>query len=239
MVRFFGDNAEHAQRARIDSFVTALYGAYESFDSKQLKTDINVIAGFLYSKNRLNRDFKVYNDLDDIDDPILMSTKADSTSVFVRIEATKNIFSLLGCQFGPWLMAKYHHVRQEGYDEHSVLGELHSDRMRFHFIDTVVGLNMESEFQSKEHDGRSVKFTFRGGWNCQPLREHSPYSVSVEGVTMDESAKVHYNVTNSAIAIANIAIRFDANLTLTGTWTGRFSKDTVINNVSAGIEYAF
>jgi outer membrane autotransporter protein len=226
---FSGERADSDQRARVSSFTTALYGAYESFDDSNLKTDISAVVGFSYSKNRLQRTWE----------DVALSTKADSTNIFLRAEAVKNMFSIGGCQLGPWLAAKYHHVRQEGYDERSAIGEVHSDRARFHFMDTVVGINIEKEFLSTVHADRLAKFSLRGGWNFQPLRKNSPYNMSAEGMPISETDSVNYGSRNSAIIIANVAMRMTSNFTLTGTWTGRFSKDATINNISVGAEYAF
>lgn len=131
---FSGENSATAQKARHDSYVAALYGAYESFNGEKLKTDISVIGGFSYGKNKLR-----WNEPD-----LSRSAKVNAVDIFAKGEFTGNVVSFSGCQCGPWLSAKYHHVRQDAYEEHDVdSGSVRTDPVTYHFIDTIVGLNLE------------------------------------------------------------------------------------------------
>ncbi|MDR1595494.1 MAG: autotransporter outer membrane beta-barrel domain-containing protein [Puniceicoccales bacterium] len=228
---FSGDVAATDQSANHDHYTAALYGAYESFSEENLKTDISAVGGFSYSKNKLH-----WTSAD-----TGRSASVDAVDIFAKINFIKNVFSFSGCQCGPWLSAKYHHIRQEAYEERDILiNPIRTDATNYDFIDTVVGLNLEVESGGDTSIDNTTKFTIRAGWNCQPLRKNSDYNVYIDGLQANGNYhNEEYGVKNSAIFLANVARKLNSNWTLTGTWVGRFSKDVSNNNFSIGAEYTF
>jgi hypothetical protein len=91
-----------------DIYAVKLFGTYESFDDKCLKTNIGVILGYNLSRDKLYvGDFaiytlKIFNEIPDI--------KFVSNSIFLGVEFIKNLYAYNGYQFGLWLKANYSHT---------------------------------------------------------------------------------------------------------------------------------
>jgi uncharacterized protein with beta-barrel porin domain len=165
----------------------------------------------------------------------------NAVDIFAKGEFTGNVVSFSGCQCGPWLSAKYHHVRQDAYEEHDVdSGSVRTDPVTYHFIDTTVGLNLEKEILQNDSPTEVTKLTIRAGWNCQPLRKRYNYNIYVDGIPAEKAYDDEkFGARNSLILSAHISHRLSHSWTVAGSWTGKFSKDTRNNSVSLGAEYSF
>ncbi|MDR2779030.1 MAG: hypothetical protein LBB16_01950 [Puniceicoccales bacterium] len=234
-----------AYREKISSeniYAAAVFAAYEAFNSKKLKTDINLFAGFEYAKNEISR----------IDEnEIFFHGSAKSNILFAYFECIKNLFRRDNWQFGPWVFIKYHYVTQDGYDDVSDDNPAKSQRIggvKFDFLDTILGCNIEYEhtsitdyeyFGNKEQNGnnaRGMRLFFRGGLGIQPIRK---CSIVDHEVDTGEYPMLRYPPKRYAMVVAGFREKFDEHWELAGSWKGTFGKNFAMHVVTLGVGYNF
>jgi hypothetical protein len=231
---FFGDAVGYEKIAKHDMYVAALFGAYETFNSRHLKTNCNMTLGVGYADTKLHR----------VDiQPATFDAKMGAVSLFTNVELIKNLRVYNGFHFGLWLNANYSHVKQNGYVEstRADLGAQHVSKVNYDFLDTVIGMSVEKEVINASRLDQKLELALRIGWNCQPMRRHSSARVFTENsVAHWEFTPVFgYPARNSAIISANFMAKLNKNWNVSGTWISRFAKNIKNNTVSLGIEYDF
>lgn len=227
-VNFHGSAIGKKQKSKQDNYLGALYGAYEAFNEKNLKTDLNLSCGFGYTKHRLNRVDQQgagYN------------AKMKSNNFFLSAEFIKNLYAVQGIQFGLWLRADYNHIHQKAYSENGGAGAQSISKAKFDFLDTTVGVNIEKEIQNSSNSDRSLRLYMKAGWNCQPVRSHSTIVAGVNG--KDSVVSPHFGSHNSAVFTAGLRQKLNARWDLIGEWNGSFNKKHSNNLVTLGAGYTF
>jgi hypothetical protein len=231
---FFGNAVGNKKIAKHDMYVAAVFGAYESFNDRQLKTNCNVTAGIGYADTKLSRTDLQSNVFD---------AKMGATSLFTNVEFTKNLCVCNGFNVGLWLNANYSHIKQNGYAEstRAEIGAQHVSKVNHDFLNLIFGLNVEKEILNPSRLDQKLKLAFRLGWDRQPVRDHTSARV------FTSNAIAHWEFTpvfgypsrNAAVASANFMAKLDKNWNISGTWTGRFAKEMKANTFSLGVEYDF
>ncbi|MDE6432296.1 MAG: autotransporter outer membrane beta-barrel domain-containing protein, partial [Opitutales bacterium] len=230
-INFRGLAIGKKQTAKQDNYIGMLYGAYESVNDKNLKTDLNLSFGFGYTNNRVSR-------IDEKD--FGYNAKVKSNDILVSAEFIKNVYAVQGIQFGLWLKADYNRIHQKSYNESASNGGKSAQsvsKVNFDFLDTTVGINIEKEICNSSRADRSLRLYARAGWNCQPLRHHSTISAEISGKSgvVDPEFGSH----NSAVFIAGLRQRLNANWEIIGEWNGSFNKKHSNNVVTVGAGYSF
>ncbi|MDE6432469.1 MAG: autotransporter outer membrane beta-barrel domain-containing protein [Opitutales bacterium] len=227
----FTDSAISSQTDKQDNYLGAIYGAYETFDAKNLKTDINLSLGFGYTEHELSRrDVWNYG----------YKSKMKSSNMFFSAEFIKNLYEVQGIQFGLWAKADYNHIRQKSYTERALNGGTCAQSVKkanFDFIDMTLGVNIEKEIQISSNSDRRLRVYMRAGWNCQPVHGHSTILASIHNQTNVMSTD--FGSKNSAVFVAGCRQRIDANWDIFGEWNGSFNKKHSNNVITLGAGYTF
>jgi hypothetical protein len=231
---FFGSATGLGKSAKQDFYTVELFGAYESFNDKLLKTNLGIFFGYSYSSDRLRRmdaNFSVFNG------------KIRSHSIFMTIELVKNLYAYKGCQFGLWLRANYNHIAQKGYDETTTatVGAQHVSAVNHDLITTLVGLNVEKEILDPEHADKKWLLSLKAGWECQAVQKISDATVTFDNnFGIGEITPIfRYPSKHVAIGTLSVSRKFNANWSVVGSYAGRFNKDTSTHTLSCGVEYSF
>lgn len=227
----FTDSAISSQTDKQDNYLGAIYGAYETFDAKNLKTDINLSLGFGYTEHELSRrDVWNYG----------YKSKMKSSNIFFSAEFIKNLYEVQGIQFGVWAKADYNHIRQKSYTERALNGGTCAQSVKkanFDFVDMTLGVNIEKEIQISSNSDRRLRVYMRAGWNCQPVHGHSTILASIHNQTNVMSTD--FGSKNSAVFVAGCRQRIDANWDIFGEWNGSFNKKHSNNVITLGAGYTF
>lgn len=222
-----GDNLGDKQ----DNYLLAAYGAYESFNEHNLKTDFNICFGFGYGEHKLSRSDaqKYYYD-----------AKMKSNSVFIHAEYIKNLYSIRGVQFGLWLKANYHHTHQKRYKESSSNGGAavrEFSKVNSDSLNTTVGVNIEKELHSALRADSRLRLFMRAGWNCQPLRNHSTLTARTMGTSFHPDSD--FCLHDSFIISAGFREKFNTHWDVVAEWNGSYNKRSSNNIVSLSLGYSF
>jgi outer membrane autotransporter protein len=229
---FFG-SAALGRLTRHDAYTLALFGAYESFNDKRLKTNIGAILGCCYGKDRLSWTDSASNTCDG---------KFRSDNIFIGLEFIKNLYAHKGYQFGLWLRANYGHIAQKEHDEATAMGVQHVSSVNHNLLTTVVGINVEKEIFNQEHaDDKKLTLSLRAGWECQAIRKHSDITITFDdnlGIgeyapTMGRPSK------NAAIVFFGAVKKLNTHWNIVGSYIARFNKNISSHNLSCGVEYFF
>jgi hypothetical protein len=222
----------------------ALFAAYEGFDAKKLKMDINLCAGLGYGNDKL---FRIDNDGNVFD------SKMKSHNGFISLEGIKNLAACNDVQVGLWLRADYNHIREGGYDEKTSSTAIdrcgHISSTSFNFLNTIVGVNVESEIGSAPaNEGEqfatagssSLRLYMRAGWNWQPVRKHSKASAYVGALTNNTfTPTVGLASRHGAVIEAGFREKLNVHWDIVGQWTAFFSKNQTDSLFSLGVGYNF
>jgi hypothetical protein len=231
---FSGSAIGVEESAKHDIYMVEFFGAYESFDDKQLKTNVGVTFGYCWGCDRLHR---VHSKLG------IFDAKVRSNNIFVGAEFVKNMYTYEGCQFGLWLRGNYSHIAQKGYDETTTaaVGAQHVSAVHHNFFITVVGFNVEKEIFDPEHSDERWLFSLKVGWECQAVRKHSDATILISNpFAIGEIIPAYGQPGNhSAIGSLSASRNFNDHWRITGSYSGRFGKDTSSHSLSCGAFYSF
>jgi hypothetical protein len=222
------------ESAKHDICMVELFGAYESFDDEQLKTNVGVTFGYGHGKDRLKR----------VDSALgVFDAKVRSHNIFVGLELIRNLYASRGYQFGLWLRANYGHIAQKGHDDSTTatFGAQHVSAVNHNFFTTVLGLNVEREILDPEHPQGRWLLSLRVGWECQAVRKHSDATILIDNNFGIGEIVPAYGQPgkNSAIGIFAVSKKFDDHWSIVGSYTGRLGKDISSHNLSCGVQYSF
>jgi hypothetical protein len=211
-----------------------LFGAYESFDDKRLKTNVGISLGYGYGNDRLHR---VNPGLGVFDG------KIRSHNIFASMEFVKNLYAYEGCQFGLWLRANYSRVSQKGHGETTAaaFGAQHVSAVDHNLFTTVIGLNVEREIFDPKHADKGWLLSLKAGWECQPMRKHSDATILVDNNFGIGAITPAYGQPgkHSAIATLTVSKNLNINWNIVGSYTGKFNKDISTHSASCGVQYSF
>jgi hypothetical protein len=231
--KFFGSVSEKDMSVKQDMYTGALLAAYESFSEKNLKTNMNLLAGIEHTDGKISRT-KMNNGK--------FNAKTCSNNQFVCFELIKNMYRNGNWQIGPWVFAQYDHIEQKGYEGAYSDGEkVNIPESKFHFLDMAIGVNFEceftkntdAEFQEEEKDNKAKFRLFcKAGFGFQPIRKCSNGNVSL-------GSMLRYTSKHYALIIAGFRSKLDEHWDLVGAWKGVFSNDFSNNIVSFGVGYNF
>ncbi len=223
----FKGNLVNTQTAKEDLYVASVYGAYESFDKKNLKTDINVFLGFGYGESRLKRVDSKSN---------VYSGTMKSHNESISIEFIKNLYAIHDVQIGLWLKMDYNHIHQRGYSEKGNKSFAKSvSKANFDLLNTTVGVNIERELQNFSNEKSRLRLYMKAGWNCQPVRD------SISGVVTNASfvPNVSFGSRNTGVVAAGFREKFNEHWDMVGEWNGTFSRKQSDNVITLGLGYSF
>jgi hypothetical protein len=197
-----------------DVCAARFFGAYESFNDKCLKTNIGVILGYNYGRDRIRQG----ND----------DSKFASHGLSLGLEFIKNLYAYDGYQFGLWLRANYSFISKKLlHDGDGSMKFLHN------FLATVVGLNVEKEiFQNAD---KKTTLSLKTGWECR-----MQHIVSDETSNNSNETTGHkYPAKSVAIVSIGISQKLNSHWNIAGSYSARFGKDFLSHSLSGGIEYSF
>jgi hypothetical protein len=235
--RLSGSIYDRSRTSEQEMCAALVFGAYETFNEKHLKTNINATVGVGHIENKLHR-------VDHKFSPSIFDAKVKSYSAFANAEFVKNMCACRGFHFGLWTAINYNRVCQDSYSESahnpsdSTIAR-HFDKLHHNFLDTIVGINIEKEIQSAKYSDAKLRILCRAGWDHQN-HDHSDVKVYVAGLRMlDEFTNFGCPAKNSAVVVLSLTGVLDRHWSFVGSWTGRFNKDMSNNVVTCGIEYDF
>jgi hypothetical protein len=222
-----------------DVYTVGLFGAYESFDDKCLKTNIGVILEYSHSRDRLyDVNLNILNILNAFNmDEQILNVKFVSHNIFLGAEFIKNLCAYGGFQFGLWLQANYSHISQHSNE---ILGGYRA-KLDHDFLATVVGLNVEKE--AFKHTNKKLALSLKAGWEFRVVQSFDFVRTFATFVTAaafnDVNRLSRYPVRNAAVISFRASQKLNDHWSIVGSYTGRFSKNFLAHNLSAGIEYSF
>ncbi|MDR1528640.1 MAG: autotransporter outer membrane beta-barrel domain-containing protein [Puniceicoccales bacterium] len=212
-----------------DAYAIRMFGAYESFNDKCLKTNIGVILGYNHSKDR----YQVGN----LNIPELKTVggRLASHSAFLEVEFIKNLYACKGYQFGLWLKANYIHIFQHTFMVYGFHGgsrrSMLIDKTNHDFLATVVGLNIEKEFK---HVNRTLVLFLKTGWECRVIQR-----TFITIIPTSANSKGEFPIRNAAIISFGASQKLGEHWGIGGSYSAELSKDFLAHSLSGGIEYAF
>lgn len=218
------------QNARQDIYSGALYGAYETYDVAMLKTNINLLAGSSYMRNKIYRN-----------SPIGHTYRASFSGLdlFASLEITRSLWNLGGWQIGPWAECSYHHLHQRQYAEqapNSIIAQT-LRAVDYDVMNTILGLNFERNFLCASNSGTGLKAYAKVGWNCRPIGKHHTKGTLREGQIYEPRFQLNdRHAVTTAIGFCNhLSKKWD----IVGNWQGNFSGNYAQNCVSLGFGCQF
>jgi hypothetical protein len=201
-----------------------LFSAYESFNDKCLKTNIGVILGYGYGKDKSRIGDK--GNMGELD------IKSTSHSILLGVEFIKNLYAYDGYQFGLWLKTNYGHIFLR-IDDNEKLRSSDKDcnhNFKHNFLSTVIGLNVEKE--TFNHADKKLILSLKVGWEFQIKYKTISFASS-------DSFSWLYPIKNTIILSFRASQELNDHLSIVGSYAGRFNKDFLVHSLAAGIEYAF
>ncbi|MDR0742725.1 MAG: autotransporter outer membrane beta-barrel domain-containing protein [Puniceicoccales bacterium] len=214
-----------------DIYVARLFGAYESFDDKCLKTNIGFVLGYSYGRDR----FHISS----------LHFKFTSSGISLGVEFIKNLYAYEGYQFGLWFQANYgrafQHMDMVDTSEEVPSSNLEAQSDFGHaFLATTIGLNMEKE--TFKHADKKLTFSLKAGWECRIIQSFNTHAVSVSIIKSDLYSRYtvsRYPRKNAAVLSFGASQKLNDHWSIAGSYSARFNKDLLAHGLSCGVEYAF
>jgi hypothetical protein len=240
--RFFGIDFRH------DVYAVRLFGVYESFDDKCLKTSIGVILGYNHGRNKFHMDILAASMSDD--DTIVtnpLDIKFISSGISLGVEFIKNLYAYEGYQFGLWFQANYAHVFQDVdavEPEMMIANSTYYDAKFSHdFLATVIGLNVEKE--AFKHADKKLTLSLKAGWECRVIQNFNTHPIGLITIvrTIDDDngyvQKLPSPRKNAAVISFGASQKLNDHWSIAGSYSARFHKDLSAHSLAGGVEYAF
>jgi hypothetical protein len=211
-----------------DVYAIRLFGAYESFDDKCLKTNIGVILGYNYGRDKFhmnpsNGDYLI---------------ESVSSGISLGVEFIKNLYAYKGYQFGLWLQENYGHTFQ--YMNIVTSGGEFQFNPGYDFLATVIGLNVEKE--TFERADRKLTLSLKAGWEYRVIQSFNTHAVGFLAIMNDLNTPYSFSrhpVRNAAAVSFKASQKLNDHWDIVGSYSARFSKDLLAHNLSCGAEYSF
>ncbi|MDR2776935.1 MAG: autotransporter outer membrane beta-barrel domain-containing protein [Puniceicoccales bacterium] len=209
-----------------DVYAMRLFGAYESFDDKCLKTNIGVIFGYNYGRDKFH--------MNPGDDCLFKSV---SSGISLGVEFIKNLYAYKGYQFGLWLQENYGHTFQ--YMNLMISDRETQTNPGYDFFATIIGFNMEKE--TFERADKKLTLSLKAGWEYRVIQSFNT-NIVIVGIPMSEYnqyAISRHPVRNAAVVSFKALQKLSDHWDIVGSYSARFSKDLLAHNISCGAEYSF
>jgi hypothetical protein len=210
-----------------DAYAVRLFGAYELFNDKCLKTNIGIILGYNYGRDKYQAgNFGMsWNNVE-------MIIKFISHSASLEGEFIKNLYAYNGYQFGLWIKANYTYIFENAYLCGFLYGGNYNayptEKVNHDFFATIVGLNMEKE--AFKHVDKKLTFSLKAGWECRLI--HNIYDAFFH-------MRNKCPRKDAAIISLGASQKLSNHWSIVGSYTGRFNKDLLAHNLAGGVEYSF
>ncbi|MDR2778771.1 MAG: autotransporter outer membrane beta-barrel domain-containing protein [Puniceicoccales bacterium] len=232
--KFSGPATILEKSAKHNIYMLELFGAYESFDDKLLKTNLGVSFGYGHGNDDLHR---VNSELG------IFDAKVKSHNLFLGVEFVKNLYAYKECQFGLWLQANYSYIAQKRHDEttSATVGAQHISAVKHNLLTTIIGLNIEREIINSEQTDEKWLLSLRVGWECQAVRKHSDATIIIDNNFGIGSITPTYGQPgrHAAIGTFGVSKKLNTHWNIVGSYVGRLGKDISTHSLSCGAEYAF
>jgi hypothetical protein len=228
--KFFGDGIGNSKVAKNNIYFGNVFGAYEIYSEKGLKTVFNATSSLGYAKTKQDRNDAGGNDY-----------HADyGNSIFqLSGEVIKYLGTFSEVQVGPWLSAAYTRVHQKSYTESGDLnGIISSDGATFNKVATVIGLALEKEFQNPYDLEKRVRLFAKIGWRYEPVRSHSSGTVNIANLK-PFTPEFGLSKKGSAVATIGFRNRISKNIEFSGSLNGSVNSKHSYISVNAFVGYSF
>jgi hypothetical protein len=262
--RVFDDpnSAAIAGRSGIDFrhnvYAVRLFGAYESFNDKCLKTSIGVILGYNHGRNKFHMDIpRLTSDDAIVTNPL--DIKSVSSGISLGVEFIKNLYAYEGYQFGLWFQANYAHVFQDvdsvepeliinGIDNIGNNTTYYDAKFSHDFLATVIGLNVEKE--AFKHADKKLTLSLKAGWECRVIQNFNtrPIGLITTVSTVADAGEYAADAyvqkppsprKNAAVLSFGASQKLNDHWSIAGSYSARFNKDLSSHSLTGGVEYAF
>jgi outer membrane autotransporter protein len=203
------------------SAVGGLFCAFEQFDSRLRKSNLDASLCFGRQKNRISGgDEAAY--------------RGHSFSVDLR--AIGNVFARNSWQIGPWIGASYGRIGERGSFFGATESKVSSDIFR-----TIIGLNVEHEFSPSSKNPELLLRTYgRVGWCWQGGRSSvRGNNISATFPPPPSTFDGAFGDRNSAIATAGFRQKLTANWEVSGSLNGDFSCHYSLCKATLTVGYCF
>jgi hypothetical protein len=218
-VKYRGDGYQPGERVHQRTTLAGIFAAYESFDARALKTNLDATFSIGFTGNELSQSGHSY--------------RFNGQNISLDLNGVRNLFSINGLQVGPWAGIGYHRVRQAAHGEWDGGQEISAAKTCANFFQSTLGLSAEREFNLRAGDPDFRLRTYaRLGWCCQPRTSSAPTATA-------QSLARPYGDRHSAIASVGFRQKFDAHWDLTGSWNGDFSGHYRLNRMTLALGYTF
>jgi hypothetical protein len=209
-----------SKKSDINVYALRLFGAYESFNDKCLKTNIGVMLGYNHGKDQF------------------ISSESMSNDVLLGVEFTKNLYAYIGYQLGLWLQTNYGFILQTIVHNGSPQDISFDTKFIHDFLATVVGLNIEKEIFV--HADRKLTLSLKAGWECRVIQR----SIVTLDATLGADElygifRLKHPCKNAALLSFKASQKLNDHWSLAGSYTGRFNGDLATHNLAGGVEYSF
>jgi hypothetical protein len=233
---FSGSAVGVKESAKHDIYVIELFGAYEFFNDKRLKTNVGLTFGYGRGSDRLDLGSNVRGTAP-------RDTKIKSNNISLGIEFLKNLYAYKGYQFGLWLRANYNHIAQKEHDEMitAVMGTQQVPSVGHNLLTTVLGLNVEREILNPEHADKKWLLSLKAGWEYQLMRKHSDATIPFVNDFGRSEIMPTYGQPgkHAAVALLGVSKKLNVHWSVVGSYMLRFNSDISTHNLSCGAEYSF
>jgi hypothetical protein len=212
-----GIGAGSTDRTRIHQRTTmgGFFAAYEYFDSRALKTNLDVTLSLAHSKNEILQ--------------VGYGSDFHSQDIAFNLDASRNLYSYKGFQFGPWVAVAFHHIREDGY---KFAGDPQPE-LSSNLIGWTVGVNGEREFDlGANHPELRLRAFGRIGACWQPRGRNIGAPAAH---TLGQALGDHC----SCVVILGFRQKITENWDVTGAWNGDFSGHYHLNKGSLSVGYTF
>ncbi|MDR1528530.1 MAG: autotransporter outer membrane beta-barrel domain-containing protein [Puniceicoccales bacterium] len=242
--RCFGTDFRH------DVYAVRLFGAYESFNDKCLKTSIGVILGYNHGRNKFHMDIpdRLISDDATVTNPL--DIKFISSGISLGVEFIKNLYAYEGYQFGLWFQANYAHVFQDVdvvEPELTISGKdsntYYDAKFSHDFLATTIGLNVEKE--AFKRADKKLTLSLKAGWECRVIQNFNTRPVGlITTVSTDKDNDRYVQKPpsprkNAAVISFGASQKLNDHWSIAGSYSARFNKDLLAHSLTGGVEYDF
>ncbi|MDR1233260.1 MAG: autotransporter outer membrane beta-barrel domain-containing protein [Puniceicoccales bacterium] len=231
---FFGSTSLLEESARHNFYMIELFGAHESYNDEQLRTNVALTLGYSRGNDKLHR---VNSELGTFD------AKVRSNNIFIGLDFVKNLYVSKGFQYGPWLRVNYSRIAQKNHDDSTTaaVGAQHVSAVNHNYLTTILGLNIEREPLDSEHVDKRWLFSLKLGWEYQVMRKHTDATILIDNPFGIGKIIPAYGQPGKHAAVGVLAAskKLNDNWNIVGAYMGRFNRRISAHSLACGIQYLF
>jgi hypothetical protein len=227
---FSNDLLSSEKHSKQNMFYGGLFAGYESFNSKQLKTNLMLSAGCGFMDNKMLRIDGRGRQFDG---------SFTGNNRYATCEITKNLLRICGIQFGPWVAVSYNHVHNKGYRELGIAAiAIELSKVDFTFVDATIGLNAEKEFHSQSDPEKRFRLFSKIGYIYRAVASHSSCAARL-GHGEAFSPTVIFGTRGAATISGGFRAKINKNVEIIGSIGGEIARNRSYFSASAGCGYSF